>query len=93
VRIQDMLENIRDVISSAMDIYLNSISLRLNETMKALTVVSTISLPLSFVTGMYGMNFRYFPEVTWQYGYLLFWLLVISIAGGMLIFFKKRGWF
>jgi magnesium transporter len=93
VRIQDLSESIRDIVSGAMDIYLNSTSLRLNEIMKALTIVSTIFLPMSFFAGVYGMNFHYFPEITWPYGYAYVWALFIAIFVGMLIFFKKRGWF
>lgn len=93
VRIQDLSESIRDIVSGAMDIYLNSTSLRLNEIMKALTIVSTIFLPLSFFAGVYGMNFQFFPEITWPLGYAYVWVLFISVFAGMLIFFKKRGWF
>lgn len=93
VRLQDMTENIRDIVSGSLDIYLNSTSLRLNEIMKALTIVSTIFLPLSFIAGVYGMNFQYFPEITWRLGYLFVWGVFISIALGMILFFKKRGWF
>jgi len=93
VRIQDLSESIRDIVSGAMDIYLNSTSLRLNEIMKALTIVSTIFLPLSFIAGVYGMNFQHFPEITWNYGYYMIWGIFILVAVSMLIFFKKRGWF
>lgn len=93
VRIQDMSESIRDIVSSAQDIYLNSTSLRLNEVMKALTIVSTIFLPMSFFAGVYGMNFHYFPEITWKFGYPLAWCIFIAIPVTMLIYFKKKGWF
>lgn len=93
IRIQEMSENIRDVVSGSLDIYLNSTSLRLNEIMKALTIVSTIFLPLSFVAGNYGMNFKFLPEVNWQYGYPMVIGIYILIVVGMLSFFKKRGWF
>jgi magnesium transporter len=94
VRFQDLVESLRDIVAGAMDIYLNSTSLRLNEVMKALTIVSTIFLPLSFVAGMYGMNFsNMFPVWDWPYGYLLFWVICIGIAVGMILFFKNRGWF
>jgi magnesium transporter len=93
VRIQDMSESVRDIVSGAMDIYLNSTSLRLNVVMKALTIVSTIFLPLTFLAGVYGMNFKYFPELNWPLGYPLLWVLFAFIVAGMLIFFKKRGWF
>lgn len=93
VRIQDLSESIRDIVSGTLDIYLNSTSLRLNEVMKALTIVSTIFLPLSFVAGVYGMNFEYIPELSWRWGYAYAWVIFIAIFAGMLIFFKKRGWF
>jgi len=94
VRIQDLSETIRDVVGGTLDTYLSATSNRLNEVMKALTVVSTIFLPLSFIAGVYGMNFRYVvPDYDWRYGFVLFWMLCISVAGGMLLFFKKRGWF
>jgi len=93
VRIQDMAESIRDIVGGSLDIYLNSTSLRLNEIMKALTIVSTIFLPLSFVAGVYGMNFQYLPEIYWRYGYIFVWCVFIAIAVGMLAYFKKRNWF
>jgi len=93
MRIQDMTENIRDIVSGSLDIYLNSTSLRLNEVMKALTIVSTIFLPLSFVAGNFGMNFKFMPELSWQYGYMMVIGIYIAIVIGMLTFFKKRGWF
>lgn len=93
MRIQDLSETMRDIVSGVLDIYLNSTSLRLNEIMRALTVVSTIFLPMSFVAGVYGMNFEYMPELTWRFGYLLIWLVFVCIFGGMLIWFKRRNWF
>lgn len=94
VRIQDMSDTIRDIVTGTMDIYLNSTSLRLNEVMKALTIVSTIFLPLSFLAGVYGMNFVVqAPDYEWPYGIFFFWGVCVAVAGAMLIFFKKRGWF
>lgn len=93
VRLQDLSESLRDIVTGILDIYLNSTSLRLNEIMKALTIVSTIFLPLSFVAGVYGMNFVYMPELGWRYGYLMVWVVFILIASGMILFFKKRNWF
>ncbi len=94
VRFQDMIESLRDIVAGTLDIYLNSTSLRLNEVMKALTIVSTIFLPLSFVAGMFGMNFsRMLPAWDWPYAYLFFWFICFAITGGMLAFFKRRGWF
>lgn len=93
VRLQDLSETLRDIVSGVLDIYLNSTSLRLNEIMKALTVVSTIFLPLSFIAGVYGMNFHFMPELTWRYGYLLIWIVFVSVFVGMLTWFKRRNWF
>lgn len=93
VRIYEMIDGIRDIAGGAMEIYLNSTSLRLNEVMKALTIVSTIFLPLSFVAGVYGMNFKHMPELNWLFGYPLVILVFLSISGGMLYFFKRKGWF
>ena len=93
VRIQDLSESLRDIVSGVLDIYLNSTSLRLNEVMKALTVVSTIFLPLTFVAGIYGMNFHYMPEISWRYGYVFAWVIFIVIFLGMLAWFRRRKWF
>lgn len=93
VRIYDLLDGIRDMTTSALEVYLNATSLRLNEVMKALTIVSTIFLPLSFVAGVYGMNFQYMPELGWRWGYPMVWVVFIMIVVGMLSFFKKRRWF
>jgi magnesium transporter len=61
--------------------------------MKALTIVSTIFLPLSFVAGVYGMNFHYMPELSWRFGYLFVWVIFVSIFTSMIFYFKKRNWF
>ena len=93
VRLQDLSESLRDIVSGALDIYLNSTSLRLNEVMRSLTIVSTIFLPLTFVAGVYGMNFDYMPELRWHYGYLGVWIIFILIIIGMLAWFRHRKWF
>ena len=90
MRIQEMSENIRDIVSGSLDIYLNSTSLRLNEIMKALTIVSTIFLPLSFVAGNYGMNFKFMPELTSKYGYPAVILLSIIVVIVSFIFFRRK---
>lgn len=93
VRIQDLSESIRDLVSDTLDTYLSATSNHLNEVMKALTVVSTIFLPLSFFAGVWGMNYQYMAELHWKYGYLLAWGVFISVAIIMLWYFKKRDWF
>lgn len=91
VRIQDLSESIRDIVTGALDIYLSSTSLRLNEVMRALTVVSTIFLPLSFLAGVYGTNFKNFPELEWGYPWV--WLLYLAVAAAFLFYFKHKKWF
>ena len=93
VQVMDTIETLRDTMSSLLDIYLSSISNKLNEVMKILTVISTIFMPLTFLVGVYGMNFRHMPELTWKYGYLLVWLGAFAIALTMLLFFKRKKWF
>ncbi len=93
VRIQDLTDIIRDIVSGALDIYLNSTSLRLNEIMKALTIVSTVFLPLSFITGAFGMNFQYIPGASAKLGFYITGLILLILGIGMLLYFKKRRWF
>lgn len=94
VRMLDLTDSIRDIVSGTMDIYLNSTSLRLNEVMRALTVVSTIFLPITFLAGVYGMNFTHmFPTYDWKYGFAVFCLVCVLVAVGMLAWFRRKGWF
>ncbi len=88
----DSIETYRDILSGILDIYLSSISNRLNEVMKVLTIIATIFIPLTFVAGVYGMNFKYMPELEYHWGYRACLLGMSLIAGGMLLFFKKKGW-
>jgi magnesium transporter len=93
----DILENLRDLASGLMDVYLSSLGYRTNEIMRILTVISSIFIPLTFLAGVYGMNFNTehpwnMPELNWPFGYLLCLLLMASIAGGMVIFFKRKKW-
>jgi magnesium transporter len=92
VRIYDLGETVRDVVTGTLDTYLSVTSNRLNEVMKTLTVVSTIFLPLSFVASVYGMNFVNMPELHWRYGYFALWGVFVLITLGMLVAFRRRGW-
>lgn len=92
IQIIDNIETTRDMLSELMDVYLSNINNRLNEVMKVLTVIATIFMPLTFLAGLYGMNFKYFPEIYWRYGYLLFWGIVIVIVISMLFYFKRKKW-
>jgi magnesium transporter len=90
----DTLETYRDLISGMMDVYLSSLSNKMNEVMKTLTVISTIFIPLTFIVGVYGMNFKNMPEIedtTW--GYRIIWAFMLTIGIGMGIYFKRKRWF
>lgn len=99
IQVLDLLENYREMSSSLLDVYLSSLSNRMNDVMKVLTVIATIFIPLSFLAGVYGMNFdtgasRWnMPELGWEYGYLLFWFAALALVGAMLFIFKRKGWF
>ncbi len=99
IQVMDLLETYRDMTGSMLDIYLSSVSNRMNEVMRVLTVIATIFIPLTFIVGIYGMNFDRnagpwnMPELGWPYGYLLVWVGMIVLAAGMLAFFRRRGWF
>ncbi|MGR8940842.1 MAG: magnesium/cobalt transporter CorA [Gammaproteobacteria bacterium] len=92
IRIIEALESYRDLISGMMDIYLSSVSNKMNETMKVLTVFATIFIPLTFIAGVYGMNFDYMPELRWKWAYPALWIVFVLIAAVLLFFFKKRNW-
>jgi magnesium transporter len=76
-----------------LDLYLSSISNKMNAVMKVLTIIATIFIPLTFVAGIYGMNFEYMPELKWRWSYALVWLVMIVIALGMIKYFRKKKWF
>jgi magnesium transporter len=80
------------MLSGMLDIYLSSVSNRMNAVMKVLTIIATIFMPLTFIAGLYGMNFRYMPELEWRLGYPAVLLLMAAVTVGMLIFFRKRDW-
>lgn len=92
IHVIETLEIFREMLSGTLDIYLTSMSNRMNEIMKVLTVISTIFIPLTFIVGIYGMNFHFMPELTWRWGYPLVWVVMISVVVGMFIFFRRKGW-
>jgi magnesium transporter len=92
IQVIDTIETFRDMVSGMLDIYLSSVSNRMNEVMKVLTVIATIFIPLTFISGVYGMNFTYMPELQWRWGYFIIWGVMIVTAIGMLIYFKRKGW-
>lgn len=92
LRVTDALESYREIIASMQDVYLSSISNKMNETMKVLTIFASIFIPLTFIAGVYGMNFEYMPELKWRWGYPVLWSVFISTGLGLLVFFKKKKW-
>jgi magnesium transporter len=92
IQATDSIESFRDILSSMADIYLSSVSHRLNEVMKVLTIIATIFIPLTFIAGVYGMNFNYMPELEWKWGYPLIWGIMTVIGLSMLYYFKKKKW-
>lgn len=92
VQIADSIETYQDILSNMLDTFLSSISNRTNDTMKILTIFSTIFIPLTFLAGIYGMNFKNIPELSMPYGYVLFWVISLIIAVVMLLFFHHKKW-
>ncbi|MEQ8169023.1 MAG: magnesium/cobalt transporter CorA [Candidatus Eremiobacterota bacterium] len=92
IQVIDTIETFRDIVSGMLDIYLSSISNKMNEIMKVLTIMSTIFIPLTFLAGIYGMNFEFMPELKWHWGYPGIWFIMIFISIIMLINFRFRKW-
>jgi magnesium transporter len=92
VQMIETVESLRDVVAGMLDIYLSSVSYRLNEIIKVLTLFSTIFMPLTFIVGVYGMNFRYLPELEYRWSYPALWMAMIAISIAMLAYFRRRRW-
>jgi magnesium transporter len=92
IQIIDSVETSRDVISGMLETYLSSVSNRMNEVMKVLTIIATIFIPLTFIAGVYGMNFKFMPELEWKWGYFVTWGIMAGAAVLMVIFFRKKKW-
>jgi magnesium transporter len=92
IQVIDTVESYRDMVSGMLDIYLSSISNKMNAVMKVLTIIATIFIPLTFVAGIYGMNFENMPELKWRWGYGAVWLVMIVVAAIMMVFFRKKKW-
>jgi magnesium transporter len=88
----DTIESFRDIISGMMDLYLSTVSNKMNEVMKVLTIMATIFIPLTFVAGIYGMNFKFMPELEWKWSYPILWVLLVIIFFGMIYYFKRKKW-
>ena len=92
IQVIDTIESFRDIISGMMDLYLSTVSNKMNEVMKVLTIMATIFIPLTFVAGIYGMNFKFMPELEWKWSYPLLWVLLVVIFSSMVVYFKRKKW-
>ena len=92
IQVMDAVDTYRDMLSGMLDIYLSSISNRMNEIMKVLTVIATIFIPLTFITGIYGMNFEFMPELGQPWGYPVVLSVMLAIALVMLVYFRRKKW-
>jgi len=93
VQVMETIESYRDLNAGMLETYLSMVSNRMNEVMKTLTVIATLFIPLTFVVGLYGMNFEYMPELHWRWGYPALWALMVLVAIAMLRYFKRKRWF
>ncbi|MGR9045752.1 MAG: magnesium/cobalt transporter CorA [Gammaproteobacteria bacterium] len=92
IRVVEGLDSYRDLIAGLLEIYLSSISNKMNEIMKVLTVFATIFIPLTFFAGVYGMNFDYMPELKWRWSYPVFWVIALFTGAGLLFLFRRKKW-
>lgn len=92
IHVIDTVETLRDIVAGMLEVYLSSVSNKLNQVMKVLTVMSSIFIPLTFVVGVYGMNFHYMPELQWHYGYPSVMIGMLALAVSLLVLFRRKGW-
>ena len=92
IQINETLETQRDIAAGVMDLYLTGVSNKMNKTMQVLTIIATIFIPLTFIAGIYGMNFDHMPELHWKYGYFGVWVVMVIVIVLMLIYFKQKKW-
>jgi magnesium transporter len=92
IQVIDTIETFRDMVSGMLDVYLSSLSNKMNQVMKVLTIIATLFIPMTFIAGIYGMNFKIMPELEWHWGYLFAWVIMILIGLSMVFYFKKKKW-
>ena len=92
VQLSDSVESQRDLLGNVYDLYQTGVSMRMNQIMQMLTIIATIFIPMTFIAGVYGMNFEYMPELQWKYSYFVVWGLMIAVFVGMLIYFRRKQW-
>ena len=91
-QVLEMVESQREVLNSLYDLFLSELGYRNNQVIQLLTLISAVFIPLSFIVGLYGMNFQFMPELAWSYGYLYVWVLMIGVALGLLFYFRRKKW-
>ncbi|MFB0505704.1 MAG: magnesium/cobalt transporter CorA [Thermodesulfobacteriota bacterium] len=92
IQVIDTIETYRDMVSGMLDIYLSSLRNRMNEVMKVLTIIATIFIPLTFIAGIYGMNFKFMPELEWHWGYPVALIVMLIVVGFMVMYFRRKKW-
>ena len=93
IQVLDTVEIFRDTVSGLQDLYMSAVGNRMNEIMKVLTIMASIFIPLTFIAGIYGMNFEYMPELKWRYGYFMAWGVMLGCLVGMVVYFRSKKWF
>jgi magnesium transporter len=91
-RIVEGADNHRETLSVMVQVYVSMVSNQLNNTMRVLTVIATMMLPLTVITGIYGMNFKFMPELSWRFGYPVVLVLMLALSVGMILYFRRRKW-
>ncbi|SDS32263.1 magnesium transporter [Halopseudomonas xinjiangensis] len=92
IHVVETVDTFRELLVGMLDLYMSSVGNRMNEVMKVLTIFATLFMPLTFIAGVYGMNFEYMPELEWRYGYPMVWMVMIATVIGLVVFFRRRGW-
>jgi len=92
-RIIELSESHRDTLITALEVYYSRVSTRTNDIIRVLTLFTVILMPPTFLVGLWGMNFRYMPELSWKYGYILFWVVLVGVTASMVYYFRKKKWF
>lgn len=93
VQVSDTITSYRDILNGMLDLHLSVMSHRSNEVMKVLTMMATIFIPITFIVGVYGMNFNHMPELAWRWGYIAVWVIILFIVVALVVYFKRKKWF
>jgi magnesium transporter len=93
LQVVDSVDAFRDILSGLQDLFLSSLSNRMNDVMKVLTIFASIFVPLTFIAGIYGMNFEHMPELGWRWSYPVFWVVIVTVGVTLLVLFRRQKWF